>query len=317
MHPGSPAAATIARPFLKWAGGKTQLLGQMRAFYPRGLDDGSITRYVEPFLGGGAVFLDVMQRSPHLEAHLYDINPELVVAYTAVQRDPQGLIELLSEYRRQHSQLDEPGRREFFYARRRRYNEQKATIDFHAYSQAWVERTADLIFLNKTCYNGLYRVNAAGRFNVPFGRYLKVEIFDPDNIRAVSAIMQRAEICWGSFEQCRSVVDSKTFVYFDPPYRPLSQTSNFTSYAADRFNDDDQRRLASLFTYLHATTGARLMLSNSDPKNYGATDTFFDDLYAGFNINRVAASRMINSKTAKRGKITEVLVTNYLYVEDQ
>lgn len=311
MHPLARPQTAAARPFLKWAGGKTQLLPQLRRFYPADLDSGGVTRYVEPFLGGGAVFLDIMQRHAGLEAHLCDINPELVIAYTAVQRDPEGLIELLEAYRSRHAQLDEPGRAELFYARRRRYNEQKTSIDFRSFSSAWVERAADLIFLNKTCYNGLFRVNAAGHFNVPLGRYLKVEIFDAGNIRAVSRLLQRATIRLGSFEQCCGCVDSRTFVYFDPPYRPLNRTSNFTSYAADRFDDGDQRRLAAFFAELHASTGARLMLSNSDPKNSDAGDAFFDDLYAGFQINRVAASRMINSMTAGRGKITEILVTNY------
>jgi DNA adenine methylase len=311
MQPAVRNATTAAKPFLKWAGGKTQLLEQLRANYPQGLENGGITRYVEPFLGGGAVFLDVMQRSEIAEAHLYDINPELIVAYTAVQRDPEGLIERLAEYRQQYLEKDDTGRTEFFYGRREHYNSQKATIDFGTFSSAWVERTADLIFLNKTCYNGLFRVNSSGHFNVPFGRYVKPEIFDADNIRGVARLLQGATIRCGGFESCRTVVDERTFVYFDPPYRPISATSSFTSYAADRFEDDDQHRLAAFFGELDASTGARLMLSNSDPKNYDPDDNFFDELYAPFNIHRVTASRMINSVAGKRGKITEILVTNY------
>ena len=311
MHPATRDATTAARPFLKWAGGKTQLLGQIRACYPPGLESGAVTRYVEPFLGGGAVFLDVMQRSEIAEAFLYDINPELVVAYTAVQRDPQGLIERLAEYRRQYLENDDAGRAEFFYARRAHYNAQKATIDFGVFSEAWVERAADLIFLNKTCFNGLFRVNASGRFNVPFGRYVKPEIFDANNIRTVAQLLQRATIRGGGFEVCRAVVHARTFVYFDPPYRPISSTSSFTSYATDRFDDDDQRRLAGFCRELDAAVGARLMLSNSDPKNNDPHDDFFDDLYAGFQIRRVTASRMINSVAEGRGKIMEILVTNY------
>jgi DNA adenine methylase len=311
MQPAVRNATTAAKPFLKWAGGKTQLLEQLRANYPQGLEDGGITRYVEPFLGGSAVFLDVMQRSEIVEAHLYDINPEVIVAYTAVQRDPEGLIDRLAEYRQQYLEKDDIGRTEFFYDRREHYNSQKATIDFGTYSAAWVERTADLIFLNKTCYNGLFRVNSSGHFNVPFGRYVKPEIFDADNIRDVARLLQGARIRCGGFESCRSVVDAGTFVYFDPPYRPISASSSFTSYAANRFDDEDQRRLAGFFTELDASTGARLMLSNSDPKNNDPNDSFFDELYAPFNVQRVAASRMINSVAGKRGKITEILVTNY------
>ena len=311
MQPAVRNATTAAKPFLKWAGGKTQLLEQLRASYPQGLESGGIMRYVEPFLGGGAVFLDVMQRSEIGEAYLFDINPELIVAYTAVQRDPEGLIERLTEYRQRYLEKDDTGRTEFFYGRREHYNGQKAAIDFTTFSAAWVERTADLIFLNKTCYNGLFRVNSSGHFNVPFGRYVKPEIFDADNIRGVARLLQRATIRCGKFESCRGVVDARTFVYFDPPYRPISATSSFTSYAADRFGDDDQRRLAAFFAELDASTGARLMLSNSDPKNHDPSDNFFDELYAPFKVQRVPASRMINSVAGKRGKITEILVTNY------
>jgi DNA adenine methylase len=245
------------------------------------------------------------------EAHLYDINPELVVAYTAVQRDPQGLIDLLADYREQYLQKDDSGREEFFYARRAHYNAQKSTVDFGLYSGAWVERAADLIFLNKTCYNGLFRVNSSGRFNVPFGRYVKPQIFDAGNLLTVSALLQGAIIRCGGFEECEEVVDRRTFVYFDPPYRPISVTSSFNSYAADGFDDDDQRRLAAFFARLDERTGARLMLSNSDPKNVDPSDNFFDDLYAPFHLRRVSASRMINSVAAGRGKITEIVVTNY------
>jgi DNA adenine methylase len=311
MPSGVRSVTTAAKPFLKWAGGKTQLLEQLRASYPQELAAGSINRCVEPFLGGGAVFLDVMQRFDVAEAYLYDINPELIVAYTAVQRDPEGLIARLAEYRRQYLKNDDAGRAEFFYARRAHYNAQKATIDFGVFSEAWVERAADLIFLNKTCFNGLFRVNASGHFNVPFGRYVKPEIFDANNIRAVAQLLQRATIHCGGLAMCRAVVHVSTFVYFDPPYRPISSTSSFTAYAADRFDDDDQRRLATFYRELDTAAGAPLMLSNSDPKNNDPHDDFFDDLYTGFNIQRVTANRMINSVAKGRGKITEILVTNY------
>lgn len=287
------------------------MLPQLRGHYPPGITSGEIMRYVEPFLGGGAVFLDVMQRSSVNEAYLFDINPELIVAYTAVQRDPQRLIELLAEYRDRYAGLDEAGRSQFFYAVRRHYNEQKTAITFATFSPAWVERGADLIFLNKTCYNGLFRVNAAGHFNTPHGRYIKPEIFDADNLLAVSHVLQRASLHLGGYEACAEVVDANTFVYFDPPYRPISRTANFNSYAADRFGDEQQRSLAALFARLHTETGAGLMLSNSDPMNIDPNDHFFDDLYASFNVRRVKASRMINSMVRGRGKITEILVTNY------
>ncbi len=244
--------------------------------------------------------------------HLFDINPELIIAYTAVQRDPHGLIEQLADYRSRYGQLDVAGRAQFFYAVRAHYNAQKAAVDFTRFSPAWVERAAGLIFLNKTCYNGLFRVNAAGQFNAPHGRYTNPEIFDAENLLAVSRLLQRATLHLHGFEACAAVVDAHTFVYFDPPYRPISRTASFNAYAAVRFGDDEQRRLAAFFARLHATTGARLMLSNSDPKNIDPSDNFFDDLYAPFTVRRVAASRMINSVAGRRGKITEILVTNYL-----
>lgn len=303
--------ATTARPFLKWAGGKTQLLGQLRAHYPAGLASGAIRRYVEPFLGGGAVFLDVVQSFPVDEIYLSDLNPELILAYTVVQRDPARLIEQLVEHRRRYMEQDENGRKDYFYLVRAHYNSRKEVIDFNAYSAQWVERAADLIFLNKTCFNGLFRVNARGLFNVPFGAYKHPVLFDEQNIYLISELLQRATLSVGPFTASESHINAHTFVYFDPPYRPLSATSSFTSYSSDRFGDEQQTALAHYFATLHAATGAKLMLSNSDPKNIDLDDSFFDDLYAGFHIYRVHASRMINSDAERRGKITEILVTNY------
>lgn len=300
-----------AKPFLKWAGGKSQLLAQFRRHFPAELTNGAIRRYVEPFLGGGAVFLEVAQRYPIQEAHLFDINEELILAYTVVQRDPRALIEHLTNHREHYLSLDEESRRSYFYCIRDRYNAHKRNVDFGTFSVAWIERAADMIFLNKTCFNGLFRVNASGMFNVPFGRYRNPAIFEEQNIPAVSRLLQRATLHVGGFGDCESLVDAQTFVYFDPPYRPLSQTSNFTSYSRDKFGDDEQRRLARFFTDLAARTGARLMLSNSDPKNLNPDDDFFDALYAPFTIRRVSASRMINSAIAGRGRISEIVVTNY------
>jgi DNA adenine methylase len=195
-----------AKPFLKWAGGKSQLLAQFRPFYPPTLENGEIRTYVEPFLGGGAVFLDVAQRYDIAEAHLFDINEELVLAYTVVQQQPSALIELLSEHRQKYAALDEPGRAEYFYAIRSRYNQHKRSIDFHAFSAAWIERAADMIFLNKTCFNGLFRVNASRLFNVPFGRYKKPEVFDARNILRVSELLGRATLHVGGFESCAPYV---------------------------------------------------------------------------------------------------------------
>ncbi|MBW7882873.1 MAG: DNA adenine methylase [Caldilineaceae bacterium] len=300
-----------AKPFLKWAGGKSQLLRQLSSFYPAELAAGRIHRYVEPFLGGGAVFLDIAQRFDVAQVYLFDINEEIILAYTVVKQDPQALIELLAEHREQYTMLTEDARAGYYYAIRERYNAHRRRLDFKAYSDAWVERAADMIFLNKTCFNGLYRVNSRGFFNVPFGRYKKPVIFEEQNIWRISELLQRATLAVGAFDSCAAVVDDRTFVYFDPPYRPISTTSSFTSYARHRFDDDDQRALGAFFRKLAKSTAAKLMLSNSDPKNLDPDDDFFDRLYAGFHIQRVYANRMINSKADSRGKITEILVTNY------
>lgn len=300
-----------ARPFLKWAGGKSQLLQQLRPHYPTDLKTGRTRRYIEPFLGGGAVFLDVIQNYDIAEAYLFDINEELILAYMVVQREPLQLIEALTGLRSHYLSRDEQQRLDYFYSIRDSYNTQRQTIDFQAFSEAWIERAAFMIFLNKTCFNGLYRVNASGGFNVPFGKYVRPEIFETENILRVSELLRRATLCVGGFEACEPYIDDNSFVYFDPPYRPISRTSSFTSYARHKFGDDEQRALAIFFRRAAEQTRAKLMLSNSDPISLSPDDFFFDTLYAPFNIYRVTASRMINAVAEGRGRITEILVTNY------
>jgi len=300
-----------AKPLLKWAGGKSQLLAQFRLHYPPELNAGTIHRYVEPFLGGGAVFVDIAQRYDIAEAHLFDINAEIILTYTVVQREPRRLIEAMAGHRRHYIAQDDASRSDYFYAVREHYNAQRSTVDFAVFSDAWIDRAADMIFLNKTCFNGLFRVNAAGGFNVPFGRYFNPEIFEERNVLRVSELLQRARLYIGGFETCEPFVSDDSFVYFDPPYRPISKTASFTAYARDRFDDNDQRSLARLYARMATKTRAKLMLSNSDPRNLAPDDTFFDDLYAQFQIHRVSANRMINSVAERRGKISEILVTNY------
>ncbi len=300
-----------AKPFLKWAGGKSQLLSQLRPHYPPELKDGRIVRYVEPFLGGGAVFLDVAQSFDIHEAFLIDINEELILVYTVVQRDPARLIEALTDLRDHYFSLDAEPRADYFYEVRERYNTQKQAIDFTTYSDAWIERAAFMIFLNKTCFNGLFRVNASGLFNVPFGRYKRPIVFEEQNIFRISQLLRKATLTIGSYDVCEQWIDDDTFVYFDPPYRPISATSSFTSYSRDKFNDEDQRALATFYARLDAYTQAKLMLSNSDPRNLDPDDDFFDSLYKQFIIRRVSANRMINSDARGRGKIDELLITNY------
>lgn len=314
MNKDQPSAVSenkTARPFIKWAGGKGQLLTQFSQHYPDELRMGSITRYVEPFLGGGAVFLDVIQRYDVEEAKLFDINPELVLVYKVVQREPQALIELLSQHAERYDRSPEVERERLFYAIRNAYNEQLPQIDFEAFSDSWIARAAYMIFLNKTCFNGLYRVNARGGFNVPFGKYKRPTIVDPHNLLQVSLLLKNADLHIGSFEASEPYINNTSFVYFDPPYRPLSSTANFTSYSKDRFSDEDQARLARFYAKIDRETKAKLMLSNSNPRVTNPDDDFFDRLFSPFHIHHVFANRMINSDASGRGKITELLITNY------
>jgi len=300
-----------ARPFLKWAGGKMQLLAQLRALYPPELAAGQLTTYVEPFTGGGAVFFDVARRYPIDRAFLCDANPELTLIYRVVQQQVEALIEALARYADAYAALEMEQRKAYYYQVRDALNRQQPEIDFDAFSNAWIERAAMHLFLNKTCYNGLFRLNSKGGFNVPHRRYKNPRILDADNLRNASHILQIADIRRGDFERCADVVDARSFVYFDPPYRPISKTAHFTAYSKFGFDDDDQRRLARFFTRLHRKTGAKLMLSNSDPTNEDPDDAFFDDLYRDFHCYRVLAQRNINSKASKRGPIRELVITNY------
>lgn len=300
-----------AKPFLKWAGGKSQLLSQFENLFPAELKQGKIERYVEPFIGGGAVFFEIVQKYKISSAFLYDINSELILVYKVVQKDPERLIEQLKNISQKYKALRESRRKTFYYELREKYNLQRLQIDYQRYSVDWISRAAILIFLNRTCFNGLFRLNSRGEFNVPHGRYKNPRILDEENLMAVSRLLQIAEIQSGDFEVCEGAVTSNTFIYFDPPYRPISKTANFTSYSKSDFNDPQQIRLANFFRYLHTNYDVRLMLSNSDPKNENPSDDFFEDLYKGFNIHRVSANRMINSNPDKRGQINELVITNY------
>jgi len=199
---------------------------------------------------------------------------------------------------------------ELYYNVRDEYNKSKKRINFESYNKPWVETAAKMIFLNKTCFNGLYRENRNGDFNVPFGRYKDPTILDNDNLIRVSDILQCAEINSSDFAEFESKAGKDSFVYFDPPYRPISKTSSFTAYNGNGFNDEQQTRLAQLFKRLDHK-GAKLMLSNSDPKNEDPSDDFFERNYKGFNIARVTANRMINCDATKRGAINELIITNY------
>lgn len=293
-----------AKPFIKWAGGKGQLLNTFTNFYPVSIKAGAIKNYVEPFVGGGAVLFDVLQRFYMEKAVIIDINKELINTYRCIKLYPDEVIHILSELEKSYLSLDDTGQKEMYYSVRDKYN----VIPLNGHADT--EKSADFIFLNRTCFNGLYRVNKSGKFNVPIGSYKNPTICDDENILAISSLLQNVEIYQGTYTDCKNFINKNSFVYFDPPYRPLNITSSFTSYTNGGFDDNSQKELARFYFELDKT-GAKLMLSNSDPKNINSKDTFFDDLFNGFNINRVSAKRMINSNSSNRGEITEILVTNY------
>ncbi|MGK7871954.1 MAG: DNA adenine methylase [Xenococcaceae cyanobacterium] len=296
-------------PVLKWAGGKKQLLPQIRERYSPKLCNGNITIYIEPFVGGGAVFFDIVSSFDIQKAYLFDTNPELIILYKVTQQDVESLIRQLSKLSDAYLPLNDKSRKIFYYQIRDQYNTFDKKADANSYSEDWIERAAITVFLNKTCFNGLYRVNSKGEFNVPMGRYKNPTILSAKNLRAVSEAFQVAQIEQRDFSEALKYADDNTFIYYDPPYRPISKTSSFNSYDSTEFNDDNQRRLRDVFVEA-SCKGALQMLSNSDPTNY-VEDTFFDDLYEGFNIMRISASRMINSKGNSRGAIREIIVTNY------
>ncbi len=302
-----------ARPFLKWAGGKSQLLDKFQELYPHELKERKIGTYYEPFLGSGAVFFDIAQNYDIKSAYLYDINEELILTYTVIQRDVSKLLEFLYNYQKYYLKFDKDRRKDFYYAQRTKYNLQRFNIDYSHYSEKWIPRAAQLIFLNKTCFNGLYRVNSKGEFNTPHGDYDNPTICDEENLLAVSQVLQIAEIKVADFKQVVSDLKEEAFIYFDPPYRPISKTANFKAYSKYDFSDNEQIQLAALFRELDSK-GLKLMLSNSDPKNINPDDDFFDKLYVGYNILRVPAKRMINSDSNKRGSINEIVITNYSIV---
>jgi len=306
---------TLVKPFLKWAGGKSQLLEQLRTKYPPALKRGQIKSYYEPFLGGGAVFFDLIQHYPLESYYLSDLNEELILVYQVVQQEVEALIEFLRVYQHRYFSLQqEEEKKEYFYDLRNCYNQSRFNINYKKLSEPWVRRAAQMIFLNKTAYNGLFRLNQAGGFNVPFGKYKTPKILDETNLIRVSKLLQQTALQVADVNEIASQITApaNTFVYFDPPYRPISKTANFTSYHRVAFDDSAQIRLANIFKKLHRKH-AHLMLSNSDPKPLNPEDTFFERHYAGFQISTVSATRMINSVAQKRGKINELVITNYDY----
>lgn len=293
------------RPFVKWAGGKGSLISQLNNFYPYELKNGIIERYIEPFVGGGAVLIDILQRYDVQEAYAFDINIDLINSYNIIKNNVEDLITNLKQMETEYLQLGQEERKNYFYNKRDEYN--NYTLEENEQN---IQRAAQFIYLNRTCFNGLYRVNKSGKFNVPVGSYKNPTICDEENIRNLSELIQNVQFQYGDYRRSMEYVTENTFVYFDPPYRPLNVTSGFTSYTKEDFNDENQKELANYFKELDEKN-AKLMLSNSNPKNTNKEDNFFEEIYKGFNINEISAKRMINANCKGRGAISELLITNY------
>lgn len=299
-----------ASPFLKWIGGKRLHLDAFSSLFPLSLQEGDFDTYCEPFLGGGAVFLHVASQVSFRRVLLSDINPDLVLTYQVVQSEVDALIEELEGFVRAYFDRPQEEQRALYNGIRATFNGQRGMRVEDGLSRECVVRAAQFIFLNKAGYGGMFRVNRKGDFNVPFGKHKRPQILDADNLKRASALLQGATIRVADFATVTAELAQGSFVYFDPPYRPLNATSQFTRYHGAGFGDEDQQKLAAQYRRLDER-GACLMLSNSDPKNEDPEDTFFDDLYEGFEIHRVMALRKINSNFAKRGRKTELVITNY------
>ena len=292
-----------AKPFLKWAGGKTQLINDIEKALPKEFLTQKCT-YIEPFVGSGAILFWILNNFPKVEkAVINDINADLTNVYKIIASNPIELISVLKDFQEEYHTID------LDVDNKREYYTQKRTL-FNTRSTDKVTQAALFIFLNRTCFNGLFRVNKSNGFNVPIGSYKKPMICDAENIFAVSEALQKVEILTGDYQQTLLYAEKPALFYFDPPYKPLSKTSSFNTYSKEEFDDKEQIRLRDFCKTLN-TLEHNWILSNSDVKGKDMDDNFFDDIYDEFNINRVFARRSINANPEKRGKLTELLITNY------
>lgn len=294
---------TEAKPFLKWAGGKGQLIEQLSVYLPNKIYHEPFN-YVEPFVGGGAMLFYMLKTFPNIKKVIInDVNEQLVSTYRNIRDNVYTLIGALSELEDSYLKLEEGKRKEMYLIVRDKYNTPTCT---------GIMKSAYMLFLNRTCFNGLYRVNGKGLFNVPFGKYANPTICNAELLKEDSMMLNKVdmEICCGDYrDTLQQVDDGLCFFYLDPPYRPLSETSSFTAYAKGDFNDDNQRELAQ-FCHTLDERGCLWMQSNADCSAKNPADTFFEELYADYQIERVYASRNINANASKRGKLTELLIHN-------
>lgn len=289
------------KPFVKWAGGKSQLISEIRKKYPK-----NIKCYCEPFVGGGAVLFDVLANYKPEKVLINDINKELIITYYQLQNNVDNLIKKLFALQKEFISADLEQRKNIYNNNRKLYN----SLKNKSCENNELEIASLFIFLNKTCFNGLYRVNKNGDFNVPMGSYKNPLICDEFNLKKSSSLLKNVKIICGDYSKCIDYINDETFVYIDPPYRPLTQTSSFTSYSAKVFDDKEQIRLAD-FINIISQKGAIVVASNSDPQNADENDMFFDNLYKNYSIKRIQAKRAINSKSEGRGNISELLISNF------
>lgn len=292
------------KPFVKWAGGKTQLIPVIEQILPSSFADQTSVTYIEPFVGGGAVLFHLLQKYQNIsKAIINDINPHLIHTYQSIKEHPEELISKLSKIQILYKNLQNAEKqRDYFLAIREKFNKGNLSL---------IDDAAYMIFLNRTCFNGLYRENSKGAFNVAFGKYSNPTILDEDLIRADSNILQKVEILHGDFSQIEDFISGDyTFIYFDPPYRPISMTANFNAYTKGTFNDKEQFRLRNFYIKMNEF-GCNVLLSNSDGTSIDPTNTYMDDLYQDFIIHRVSAKRSISCAGSKRGPVSELLIRNY------
>ncbi|MFC6275859.1 DNA adenine methylase [Levilactobacillus tangyuanensis] len=292
----------VITPIIKWAGGKKKLAPTIEQAASHQIDFSTIDTYVEPFAGGASMLLYLATKYRFKHQVILDINPELINLYRQVRDHLNDLMTGLTAIQATYNALpDLATQKENFYAVRSAFNQGILA------GEASVDQAVRFMFLNKTDFNGLYRVNAKGTFNVPFGQRKQVNLFEATNLTDFSRLLQNTEILLGDYRQTAQYAGPKTFFYFDPPYRPLSDSASFTSYAKSSFNDDAQVELAG-FTQQLAAKEAHFALSNSDPHQSDPDDNFFDDLYADFTIQRIQAARMISARAKGRGNVSELLV---------
>ncbi|MBD2578296.1 DNA adenine methylase [Oscillatoria sp. FACHB-1406] len=298
------------KPFLKWAGGKTQLLPEIQDILERKFSNDSAWTYIEPFVGGGAVLFHVLDRFPGIErAVINDINPELVAAYRAMKDNIVATTASLMSLEKAYNDCPTKEEKKSFYCNQRKeFNRLKLSPD-SLVSSPHFSQVALFIFLNKTCFNGLYRVNRKGEFNVPFGDRKSLKICDRENLLRGSECLQKVTIELGDFEEMLKYAGKDVLYYIDPPYKPLNATSSFTAYTQEDFSDRDQFRVKAFCDRIHES-GGYFILSNSDVVETDKHPSFFDELYASYTIKRVRAKRQINCKAEGRGSISELLITN-------